>query len=245
MFRFWAFMTTSSAVVAATFDHGRRRQSIAQAVIEEIFHGRLRAGQRLITQNLADRFGVSHTPIREALIELAALGIIDLLPNRGAVVRPVTARDVREVCEVRRILECEATRNASGRVDAVILKKFRTDIQRIKDSSLSDRQIIPLARETDSRLHDTIAQASGNAFLAKEIARLKAVFRAFRDVAWEQEEARNDLGRVTVEADEHLAVIEALLIEDSTAAAEAMAAHIRSGEYYWGRVIDMLNPSCK
>src|SRR5262249_8939914 len=88
-----------------TCDHGLRRQAIVQSLLTDVFQGRLRAGQRLVTQDLAERFGVSHTPIREALIALAGIGIIDLLPNRGAVVRPVTAKDVREVCQVRRVLE--------------------------------------------------------------------------------------------------------------------------------------------
>ena len=71
-------------------DHGLRRQLLVQSLLTEVFEGRLRAGQHLVTQDLAARFGVSHTPIREALIALAGIGIIDLLPNRGAVVRRVT-----------------------------------------------------------------------------------------------------------------------------------------------------------
>ncbi len=76
----------------------------------DVVQGRLRAGEHLVTQELAERFGVSHTPIREALIALAGVGVIDLLPNRGAVVRRVSPKEVREVCQVRRALECEATR---------------------------------------------------------------------------------------------------------------------------------------
>src|SRR5258707_378026 len=98
-------------------DHGLRRQAIVESLLAELFLGRLKAGQPLVTQALAARFGVSHTPIREALITLAGIGIIDLLPNRGACVRPVTARDIREICQVRRVLECEATRSACGRID--------------------------------------------------------------------------------------------------------------------------------
>src|SRR5579864_2614182 len=79
-------------------DHGLRRQTIVQSLLTDVFQGKLRAGQRLITQELAERFGVSHTPIREALIALAGIGIVDLLPNRGAVVRKVSADEVREIC---------------------------------------------------------------------------------------------------------------------------------------------------
>src|SRR5438105_15802990 len=92
-------------------DHGLRRQAIMRSLMTDVFNGRLCAGQHLVTQELAERFGVSHTPIREALIELAGVGVIDLLPNRGAVVRQVTPHDVREVYHVRRVLECEATRS--------------------------------------------------------------------------------------------------------------------------------------
>src|SRR5271170_5673258 len=95
-------------------DHGLRRQAIVESLLADVFHGRLQAGQHLVTQELADRFGVSHTPIREALITLAGIGVIDLPPNRGALVRRVSPREVREVYQVRSILECAATRSACG-----------------------------------------------------------------------------------------------------------------------------------
>ena len=109
--------------------HGRRRQAIVQSLLTDIFQGRVRTGQRLVTQELADRFGVSHTPIREALIELAGIGIVDLFPNRGVVVRRVTTKDVREVCQVRRALECEAVRRACGRVELGALHSLVAEIR--------------------------------------------------------------------------------------------------------------------
>jgi DNA-binding GntR family transcriptional regulator len=96
---------------------------------------------------------------------------------------------------------------------------------------------IQQARAVDSRLHDLIGEGSGNMFLAKELSRLKILFRAFRDVAWEQEEARNDFHRVPQEAREHLAIVEALLAGDARTAARAMARHILSGSRYWSRAV--------
>ena len=93
------------------------------------------------------------------------------------------------------------------------------------------------ARAVDSRLHDLIADSCGNTFLAKEISRLKTLFRAFRDVAWAHDEARNDFHRLGEEAREHLAIVEALLAGDARAAARAMARHIRSGARYWSRSV--------
>jgi DNA-binding GntR family transcriptional regulator len=221
-----------------TCDHGLRRQAIVQSLLTDVFQGQLRAGQRLVTQDLAQRFGVSHTPIREALIALAGIGIIDLLPNRGAVVRRVTVKDVREVCQVRRVLECEATRRACGRIRLAELHALANDIRQLMAVPVSSAaRFIRQARLLDSRLHDLIADSCNNTFLAKELGRLKILFRAFRDVAWAQDEARNDFHRLTEEADEHLAIVEALLARSPKEAARAMARHIRSGSKYWSRAM--------
>jgi DNA-binding GntR family transcriptional regulator len=217
---------------------GLRRQTIVQSLLAEVCQGRLRAGEHLVTQELATRFGVSHTPIREALISLSSFGLIDLLPNRGAVVRRVTAQEVREVCQVRRALECEATRSACGRINLAELHALAAELRRLTTvKPRSGNGFIEQARALDSRLHDLIADSCGNTFLAKEISRLKTLFRAFRDVAWAHDEACNDFHRLGEEAHEHLAIVEALLAGDAKAAARAMARHIRSGVRYWSRAM--------
>jgi DNA-binding GntR family transcriptional regulator len=221
-----------------TCDHGLRRQAIVKSLLTDVFQGQLRAGQRLVTEEVARRFGVSHTPIREAFIVLAGIGIIDLLPNRGAVVRAVTAKDVHEVCQVRRVLECEAARRACGRIRLAELHGLAGDIRRLMAvPEPSAAAFIQQARTLDSRLHDLIADSCGNAFLAKELSRLKILFRAFRDVAWEADESRNDFHRLAEEAHEHLAIVEALLADNPKEAARAMAHHIHSGSKYWSRAM--------
>jgi len=216
---------------------GHRRAALVQSLLGDVFSGRLRPGDHLVTQDLADRFGVSHTPVREALIALAGMGIIDLQPNRGAVVRRVTRQEVREVCQVRRVLECEATRLACGRIALADLDVLAQQLRRMKENGAVGPAVIPEARAIDTRLHDLIAECCGNAFLAHEIGRLKTLFRAFRDVAWEHDEARNDYRRLAQEAGEHLAIVEALRAGDAKGAKRAMARHIRSGIRYWSRAL--------
>ncbi len=219
-------------------DHGLRRQAIVQSLLADVFQGKLAAGQHLVTQALAVRFGVSHTPIREALISLAGIGIVDLVPNKGAVVRAVTAREVREICQVRRLLECQATRNACGRTDLAELQAIADELRRLQSRPpRAIAEFIEQARLVDSRLHDLIAHSCGNEFLAKEIGRLKILFRAFRDVSYIRHEARNDHRRLADEAGEHLAIVAALQQGDDDAAALAMARHIRSGVKYWTRAM--------
>jgi DNA-binding GntR family transcriptional regulator len=98
-------------------------------------------------------------------------------------------------------------------------------------------QYIHTARDVDTQLHDLIASSCDNVFLANELSRLKILFRVFRDVSWELEEARNDSHRVAQEAVEHLAIVDALLAGNTREAAKAMARHIRSGARYWSRTI--------
>jgi DNA-binding GntR family transcriptional regulator len=219
----------------AAFDHGLRRQVIVRAILTDIFHGKYRAGQRLVTEALANRFGVSHTPIREALIELGGSGVVNLLPNRGAVVRKVTARDVREVLQVRKVLECEAVRGAARRADQAKVRRIAEDIRTLA-AAAPGPSAITQARELDNTLHDFICASCGNGFLQSELTRLRTLYQAFRDVTWDLEEARSDFHRIGVEADEHLAITAALLARDARAAVRAMTAHIRSGVTYWLQV---------
>jgi DNA-binding GntR family transcriptional regulator len=231
-------LPASRANGALHCDHGLRRHTIVQSLLADVFQGRLRAGEHLVTGKLARRFGVSHTPIREALIALAGIGIIDLLPNRGAVVRRVTAQEVREVCQVRRVLECEAVRAACGRIGLTELHALAQDLERLLSAKArAGKDYIDEARTVDSRLHDLIAESCGNAFLAKELSRLKILFRGFRDVAWARHEARHDYHRLAGEAREHLAIVAALLAGDAREASRAMARHIRSGLKYWSRAM--------
>lgn len=231
-------MPVSSDAAALANHRGLRRQTIVESLLSDVFQGRVRAGEHLVTQELAERFGVSHTPIREALFTLGGIGVIDLVPNRGAIVRHVSAREVREVCQVRRVLECAATRSACGRIDLGELHALAADLERLMTARpRSAPRFIEEARKVDSRLHDLIADSCGNAFLAKEINRLKVLFRAFRDVAWEHDGACNDYHRLAEEAHEHLAIVRALQAGDAKEAARAMARHIRSGARYWTRAM--------
>jgi DNA-binding GntR family transcriptional regulator len=234
-------MRASVPSAGSAFDRGQRRQAIVESLLADVFQGRLRAGQRLVTQDLAERYGVSHTPIREALIALAGVGIINLLPNRGAVVRRVSAKEVREVFQVRRVLECEAVRRACGRIDAVELSALAKKFEQLRGRTYrTDPRIIERARALDSQLHDAIASACGNDFLAGELNRLKTLFRALRDVSWDYDRVQNEGRRLASETNEHLAIIEALLAKDRQAAAQAMSRHIRSGGKYWSRAIPAL-----
>jgi DNA-binding GntR family transcriptional regulator len=219
-------------------DHGQRRRLVTESLLAEIFQGKIQAGKHLVIKDLADRFEVSPTPVREALVALEGIGIVDLVPNRGAVVRKVSAVEVKEICQVRKALECEATRSACGRIELAQLHDLAEQFRRMQATTDPTDMFLETARQLDSRLHDLIADSCPNRFLGREISRLKLLFRAFRDVAWEWKQANDDYHRYREEAREHLAIVECLLKGESKPAARAMAWHIRSGVKYWSRALE-------
>ena len=210
-----------------------RRQEIVEGLLADVLAGRFAAGERLITEELARRYAVSHTPIREALSTLAGIGVVELRPNRGAVVRRLGPRDLIDLVHVRRVLECEAVRKACGRVAPNVLDELARQFERLLTSpDLSSERFIDLARRLDNQLHDVIATACGNALLVTELSRLKLLFRAVRDAAWRRVGTTLPL-RLREEADEHLAIVNALRAGDRRQAQRAMSRHIRAAIQYW------------
>jgi DNA-binding GntR family transcriptional regulator len=204
---------------------GSLRAQVAARLVTGVFAGNLRSGQRLVVQQLAKTYEVSPTPVREALVEMASLGLVDLLPNRGAIMRPFGPAEVSEISQIRRLLETEATRNACGRIPPDELSALDLELRRLlvlpRDQTW-DRD----ARAADTRLHGLIAESCGNLRLAVEIGRYLVLFRALRDVCH-----LRDAGTNYARADdvpEHLAIIRPLLEADAKGAAQAMDRHIRS-----------------
>lgn len=231
-----------NTINGANVDHGQRRRLVTEWLLAEIFQGQLLAGKHLVIKELADRFDVSPTPVREALVALEGIGIVDIIPNRGAVVRKVTAVEVKEICQVRKALECEATRSACGRIELAQLHDLAEGFRNQQATTDPSEMFLENARQLDSRLHDLIAESCANQFLTREIGRLKLLFRAFRDVAWQWKQANDDYHRYREEAREHLAIVEHLIAGEAKPAARAMARHIRSGVKYWSRALPA-NPS--
>jgi DNA-binding GntR family transcriptional regulator len=206
-------------------NRGSLRPQVTSRILAAVFEGRFRPGQRLVVQRLAELYGVSPTPVREALVELAGLRIVDLLPNRGAVVRPFGPPEVRDITQVRRVLEAEAARSACGRADPRELAALDHELTRLAGLPRNeewDRD----ARAADTWLHGLIAQACGNARLTAEINRYLTLVRTLRDVSHRRDAWTNY--RRTDDIAEHQAIVRALLARDAEEAARAMLRHIDS-----------------
>lgn len=198
---------------------GALRHQIVRRLLHAIFRGHLPAGTRLTVMKLARRFGTSSTPVREALVELEAIGVVHFMHNRGAVVAPFGRRELREIYQIRRVLEAEAARSACGKVDAETLTSIIAEIVALRAES-NGAEWSQRATAADRRLHEVIVQACGSARLAGEIRRYETLVQTIREIIGHDRPAQQRA------LDEHLAIADALLRGDASDATAAMSRHI-------------------
>lgn len=197
------------------------RHSLAGQVLKAIFEGQLREGDRLVVVRLAEQFGVSATPAREALLELNAIGMVDMLPNRGAVVRPFGPPQLAEIYQIRRILETEATRCACRRIPPGDVEPLLDEMRQLAEGPGSGKWSAR-AMTADRRLHEMITDHCGSERLADEIRRYGTLVQIAREVVDNHQHAQR------AALAEHVAILEALRATDPDRAAAAMARHIDS-----------------
>jgi DNA-binding GntR family transcriptional regulator len=146
--------------------HGRKEASVADYLSAAIMNGRFVPGQRLIEAELTTNLGVSRGPVREALRRLSAEGLIEIVPNRGAVVRRLSMVEAMELFEIRMELEALAARKAAENMnDPCIRDAFDNAIAPIWN--VEPRQSTADYLQENQRFHAAIVAASANGQLIK------------------------------------------------------------------------------
>jgi DNA-binding GntR family transcriptional regulator len=212
-------MPTTTKARATTVD------AVIEAITEGVKDGRYAPGQRLVEADLTQELGVSRGPLREALGRLAAEGIIEIEPYRGAIVRRLTRDDLEDLFQVREVLEGEAARLASQRIDDGD-NRARLQASMKTARELRRRGDVGAYIDENSRFHELIVEMSQSRLLARLIPSLQVhSFRLlFRQLMM-------DPAAMEQSIDEHEAVTEAILAGDGRAAEKAMRRHVRrSGE---------------
>lgn len=196
------------------------RENVTKHLLIAIFSGQIKSGDRLVAQTLATQLGVSATPVREALVELAAIGLIEILPNRGAVCLPFGVRELREIYQLRRVLEVESTKLACGRIPSEKLRDLRIGMAKLAEVQSADWS--ERAMKQDTTFHDLIQSHCGNNRLCHELERYKDLMASIRHVV-------GDKCRVQLRAvEQHIQIIDALIESDAEQACQRMASHIDS-----------------
>ena len=209
---------------------------LAATIQARVLSGAIATGTRLRQESLAAEFGVSRTPVREALRKLQASGLVEVQPNRGALVRRPTAREVREAYEVRAELEGLAASLAASRIRDDELRTLRTAQELFRHSVASlldwrERQRSDEPRHTEAHdewmaandaFHLAIQEAAGNRRLRATLADLHKSFP--RDLTWIvlSENARLLQENVA----QHEAILAAIERSDAAESRRLMAEHV-------------------
>ncbi len=203
----------------------KRAEQLRQALEDEIASNQLKQGARLEEESLAKRFGVSRTPIREALQMLSASGLVELRPRRGAVVASLRLKDLLEMFEVMAEQEALCGRLAARRMfdeERQALKHQHDICEKAGISGNAD-----LYYEENSKFHNIIYEGTHNQFLANEVKQLQDRLRAYRRLQLRIK------GRMKASFAEHSAIMQAIVDGQEFEAGNLLRSHVSvQGEFF-------------
>jgi DNA-binding GntR family transcriptional regulator len=192
----------------------RIRRILENAIVD----GRYPPGSRLDPEALAREFDCSRTPIREALQQMEASGLVRVFPKRGTFVSEWTAEELAERFEVMAEIEAMCARLAARRITDAELAEFEAVHASCQELAQAGDVDAYYLRNSD--FHHCIYHATHNAFLEQEASRMHAMLQPYRRM---QLQVRNRMARSFAE---HEAVIQAIRAGDDEAAATAMRGHV-------------------
>lgn len=195
-----------------------RVQQVRDQLEDDIVNGRMLPGDQVQIEALMARFAVSRTPVREALQQLEASGLIEVLPKRGTFVAKVGTPELIQMFEVMAELEAMCARLAARRAAGAVLKEIQDALTACeREAAVDDPNAYYYANEL---FHGLIYQACGNAFLVSQTQSLKNRLKPYRRL---QLRLRNRIGQ---SLDEHRQIVAALLAGDANLAASVAREHV-------------------
>lgn len=191
---------------------------VYQAVYKQILGGKIRPGERITEQAIAESMGISRAPVREGLKRLAEDRLVRLVPRSGCFVSDLSAEEIGEIYEIRKRLESMALEYAFDRFDLRQVENLR---QRLLDCArLAPASMVSQAVKLDSQLHTIILQYSGCPNLQEMLDKLRARVEIFRV----REANYTERARDAVQ--EHLAILDAILAGDRAKAIRSLQLHV-------------------
>ena len=154
------------------------RDVVFNNIKDGILTGRLRPGERLLENQLADELGVSRTPIREALRMLEIENLVDLIPRKGAQVKKMSEKDIKDILEIRKVLDELAAGLAAENItkqEIAELKKLHSDF--VEAFERGDREAV---LEADTKFHDVIFNTTKNDKLIQIISNISIQIYRYR-----------------------------------------------------------------
>ena len=194
------------------------RDVVFNTLRQAILRGELKPGERLMEIQLANKLGVSRTPIREALRKLELESLVNMVPRKGAEVADITEKSLRDVLEVRKALEELSVQLACEKITEEEIEELKRVAERFKDT-LDDQDVTKIA-EADVAFHDVIYTATDNQKLILLLNNLREQMYRYRVEYLKKEEAYPQL------IAEHEELIDNISKRNKEEATRIMCEHI-------------------
>ena len=195
-------------------------EQVFNSLEEEILTGKLKKGETLAEISLSKRLGVSRTPIRAALHRLAEEGLIEITPNKGAVVIGVGYEELVDIYKIRMRLEGLASREAALKISDEDKKKLCDSVE--LSEFYIGKQDTEHLKELDSEFHNIIYRASGNRLLSKTLSELHRNIKVYRKLSLTVPE------RLEKSVMEHREILNAIISGDADTADALTFRHIEA-----------------
>lgn len=202
---------------------------IRNVLTDEIASGALPPGMDLDEQNLADRFGASRTPVREALRQLAVTGLVEIRPRRGVIVTQMTPERIMEMFEMSAEIEAMCVRIATYRITPI--ERGRLIEMHDASEALVKRGDIDGYDKFNREFHEVIYGATHNVFMAEQAMAIRNRMKAFR-----RTQLRH-ASRLARSREEHEGILNAIAQGEGDEASRRMRAHMLNAASAIGRYI--------
>ncbi|MCI7244491.1 MAG: GntR family transcriptional regulator [Lachnobacterium sp.] len=201
-------------------DHYSLSSRVFHTIREDILNGKYQANEELKEKSIGEEMGVSRTPVREALRQLELEGLVHIIPNKGAFVENVTLKDIKDIYEIRSLLEGLCARWAANNITKEQLEELEETVF-LSDFHFSKENWDQMV-ELDNRFHEIVYEACGSKELTRVLRDYHHYLQRIRKITLEQKT------RARASMDEHCKIAEALKARDAAEAERCASIHIRN-----------------
>ncbi|WHH57542.1 GntR family transcriptional regulator [Petroclostridium sp. X23] len=193
------------------------RVKVFKELEEHILNGKFQPGDSLIETKLSDEFGVSRTPIREAIRQLELEGLVRTIPNKGAVVLGVSTKDIEDIYTIRMLIEGLAARWAAEKITDEEIEQLKESVELSEFYTIkNDMQHL---QKLDSKFHEIIYEACKSKPLKHTLSTFHHYIKRARATSFETP------GRAKKALEEHKAILQAIIDRDGERAQKLMYEH--------------------
>jgi DNA-binding GntR family transcriptional regulator len=217
--------TTSSPTIGSGTSLAPRAlyQEVAEQLRQRIFSGELAAGSWIDELKIAQDFGISRTPLREAIKVLAAEGLVTMKVRRGAYVTEVSKRDLADVYHLLGVLESDAAAIVAKNASDAELDELQTLHQQLENAALSNTPQTNEFFALNEQFHMRLLQIANNRWRDQMVADLRKVMKLNRH------HSLLKVGRIADSLQEHRNIMQALIKRDAELATHSMQLHFANG----------------